>query len=149
MTVEGKTRTLVVIVVHLKALTDRGSYLDRVDSAAALKDYLDRTYPTRWVLVLGDFNDDLFRSTRAGEPSPFAALVGDTARYRFLTEALSRAGEGTTLHFSSTIDHHLATDELAARAVGDAEVLHLERVIRDFGETTSDHLPVLSRYDLR
>lgn len=148
-TIQGQTRTLTVIVVHFKALTDRDSYELRKQASVALKNYLDREHPSRWVLVIGDFNDDLFRSTRAGQPSPFQNFVEDRARYRFITENLSRNGISTTVSFSATIDHHLATDELAARNTIGAEVLPMDRIVRDYGDTVSDHYPVLTRYDLR
>ncbi len=147
---DGHARTLVVIVAHFKALTDRASYESRVRTAAALKSYLDATYPTQWVLVVGDFNDDLDVSTYHGAPSPFADLVQDTRHYRFITGPLSEAGVSTTVHFSATIDHHLATNELAAREVpGSAQVIRLDRFVPRYGDEVSDHYPVLSRYDLR
>jgi hypothetical protein len=75
--------------------------------------------------------------------------VGD-AHYRFTTDALTQSNTPTTVHFASTIDHHLATDELATRFVeGSAKVLGVDKFIANYGDTTSDHYPVLTRYDLR
>lgn len=70
--------------------------------------------------------------------------------YRFTTDALTKANVSTTLTFSSTIDHHLATDDLAERFVeGSAKVVKTTDLIPDAKTSTSDHLPVLTRYDLR
>ncbi len=56
----------------------------------------------------------------------------------------------TTTNFASTIDHHLITDDLAERFVeGSARVLRIDEQVEDYAETTSDHYPVLTRYDLR
>ena len=104
---------------------------------------------TRWLLTIGDLNDDIDKSTYRGYASPFAALAADPA-YRFTTEALTLTNTPTTVGFSSTIDHHLATDELAERFVTDsAKVLRVDAFIASYGTTTSDHYPVLTRYDLR
>lgn len=149
-TENGRPRTLVVMVVHLKAMGDADSHRRRTLAAAALKKLIDTEYPTRWVAVIGDFNDDLFSSTKPGAPSPFAELVNDATHYRFTTQALSEADISTTVSFGSTIDHHLVTNELFGRYVdGSAKVLRVDSFIPGYGNNTSDHYPVLSRYDLR
>jgi len=146
---DGKPRTLVVLVAHFKAMANYDGYTRRITAANALKQYLDATYPTRWVLVVGDFNDDIDVSTYQRKESPFAAFVNDTA-YRFTTDALSAAGTSTTSNFSSTIDHHLATDDLARRFIaGSAKVLRPETWVADYALKTTDHYPVVTRYDLR
>ncbi len=145
----GKPRTLVVMVAHFKAMANLDGYTRRVAAAAALKTYLDTEYPRSWVLVVGDLNDDIDTSTYHSSVSPFASLVADPA-YRFTTDTLTATNQSTTVHFSSTIDHHLATHELAARYVtNSAKVLRVDSVIKDYGTTTTDHYPVLTRYDLR
>lgn len=145
----GAPRTLVVLVAHFKAMANADGYGRRIRAANALKQYLDATYPKRWVLVVGDLNDDIDVSTYQRKPSPFAPFVTDPA-YRFTTDALSAAGISTTANFSSTIDHHLATDDLARRFVaGSAKVLRPEAWVADYALTTSDHYPVVTRYDLR
>ena len=45
------------------------------------------------------------------------------------------------------IDHHLATNELAAWAAPDAaEVYRVDAYIDGYDRTTSDHFPVISHY---
>lgn len=146
---EGKPRTLVVIVTHFKALANADGYHRRLRAAAALERYLDEEYPWQWVLVMGDFNDDLEHSTFAGQASPLASLANNDD-YRFTTDALSAGGISTTTSFSATIDHHLVTNDLAERFVeGSAEVLRIDASIENYAKTTSDHYPVITRYDLR
>lgn len=144
----GRARTLVVVVAHFKAMANLDGYTRRVEAAQAMKRWLDAEYPTRWVLVVGDFNDDVDVSTYRRSPTPFAPFL--SGGYRFTTDALTKANVSTTLTFSSTIDHHLATDDLAERFVeGSAKVVKTTDLIPDAKTTTSDHLPVLTRYDLR
>ena len=148
-TENGKPRTLVVLVAHFKAMANADGYRRRTAASAALKAYLDATYAGRWVLTMGDLNDDVDASTYRQSVSPFANFVADPG-YRFVTKALSDANQSTTVGFSSTIDHHLVTRALAARYVeGSVQVLHPDLVVPSYGTSTSDHYPVLSRYDLR
>lgn len=144
----GKPRTLVVMVAHFKAMANLDGYQRRV-AAAALKQYLDAQYPRSWVLVVGDLNDDIDKSTYRGSASPFASLASDP-NYRFTTDALTAANTSTTVNFWSTIDHHLATNELAQRFVaGSAKVLRVDGYVPSYASNTTDHYPVLTRYDLR
>ena len=141
------TEDIVVIVMHPKCCSDTSSWQRRLTAANALKAYLDATYPTQKVWVVGDFNDDVDTSITAGKPSPYAGFVTDTARYRFPTQALSLAGIPSTVSFSDTIDHHLNTNEASALYVPDSvAVYRVDQYITNYGSTTSDHYPVLSRY---
>ena len=145
----GRARSLVVIVAHFKAMADLDGWTRRTKAAQALKAYLDVTYPDRWVLVVGDWNDDVDVSTYRGRETPFASFVQSTG-YRFTTTPLSETATPTTVGFASTIDHHLATNELAARYVdGSAHVVRLDRYVTAYGTSTSDHYPVVTSYDLR
>ena len=147
-TIDGATDSLVVIVVHTKALTDTASWQRRLNASNALKAYLDSTYPTTRVIVIGDFNDDIDTSTSKGKPSPYANFVADTAGYFFPTKALTDAGVSSTVGFRDMIDHHLATNELMASYVAEsAEVYRVDKFVSSYGSTTSDHYPVLSRYN--
>lgn len=149
-TENGAARTLVVLVAHWKAMANADGYARRTKASASLKAYLDATWSTRWALVVGDFNDDLDQSTFHAQPSPFANFVVDAAHWRFTTDALTAAQQPTTTAFPNTIDHHLATHRLALRfEEGSAKVLHPDATIASYGSTTSDHFPVLTRYDLR
>lgn len=145
----GTPQTVVVMVVHLKALANLDGYTRRTEAAAVLKNYLDTAHIADSVLVIGDFNDDIDVSTYQRQVSPFAALVADVA-YQFTTATLSASGTSTTTTYSSTIDHHLITDDLAPRFVANsAMVVHPEAFVTNYGVTTSDHFPVVTRYDFR
>jgi hypothetical protein len=147
VTLNGATEDIVVIVQHPKCCTDLESWQRRVDASNALKAYLDATFPTQKVWVIGDFNDDLDTSITAGHASPYANFVGDPDHYRFPTQALTLAGVATTVHYASTIDHHLNTNEANALYIaGSVTAYRVDQYIAGYGDTTSDHYPVLSRY---
>lgn len=145
----GATQDMVVIVMHAKCCADLESYQQRVDASSALKAYLDATYPTQKVWVIGDWNDDLTTSIAGGQPSPYQNFIADRARYTVETETLSSAHVGSTVGYGSMIDHHMVSDEAAATYVpGSVDVYRVDAYVPSYGSTTSDHYPVLSRYRL-
>jgi endonuclease/exonuclease/phosphatase family metal-dependent hydrolase len=149
-TENGAPRTLVVVVAHFKAMANYDGWSRRTRASAAYKAWLDATYPSRWVLTIGDLNDDIDVSTYQQRRSPFSNFTSNPRAYGFTTEALTQAGLSTTATFRSTIDHHLATNELFERFVpGSAQVVRPDVLIADYATNTSDHFPVLTRYDLR
>ncbi|MBV9774746.1 MAG: lamin tail domain-containing protein [Gemmatimonadetes bacterium] len=149
LTVNGASEDLIVIVLHMKAFNDVASWQRRQNAAVALKSYLDATYPTQKVMVVGDWNDDVDTSITAGQPSPFAAFVSDAARYTFPTKALTDAGVASTMSYTDMIDHQLDTNEQWADYVaGSVKVFRADQYITSYGTTTTDHLPVISRYTI-
>jgi PKD repeat protein len=147
VTLNGSTQDIVVIVLHMKCCTDTQSWQRRVNASNALKNYLDTTYPTQKVYVIGDWNDDVDTSISTGQASPYANFVNSPATYRFPTKALSDARVSSTVGYPDMIDHHLVTNELDATYVaGSAEVYRVDQYITNYATTTSDHYPVLSRY---
>lgn len=147
VTVNGTTRTLVVLVVHMKAFADAESWQRRVNAAAALKAYLDQPYPSEQVMVIGDFNDDVDTSISSGRASPYSAFVSDVDRWAFPTAALSLSRLPTTVGFADAVDHHLATNEVMATFVAaSARAVRLDQYIVDYANVTSDHYPVVTAY---
>lgn len=147
VTLNATTSDLVVIVLHMKAFNDDVSWQRRQNAAIALKSYLDATYPTQKVMVIGDWNDDVDTSITPGKPTPFANFVSDTARYRFPTKALTDAGISSSVNYPDLVDHQLETNEQKADYVaGSVKVLRVDQQIPNYGTTTTDHYPVLSRY---
>ncbi len=149
VTLNGVTQDIIVIVLHMKCCTDQTSYQRRVNASNALKAYLDATYPTQKVWVIGDWNDDVDTSIMTGSASPFKNFVDATTTYRFPTKALSDAGVTSTVNYTDMIDHHLFTNEVDPTYVaGSAEVYRVDQYIASYGTTTTDHYPVLSRYNV-
>jgi endonuclease/exonuclease/phosphatase family metal-dependent hydrolase len=147
VTLNGSTEDIVVIVMHSKCCSDTTSWQRRVNASDALKAYLDATFPAQKLWVIGDFNDDLDTSISSGRASPYANFVADPARYTFPTQALTAARVASTVRYSDMIDHHLNTAASNARYLADsASVGRVDQYIPGYGDTTSDHYPVLSRY---
>jgi len=143
------TQDMVVIVMHSKCCADPDSYQRRLDASTALKAYLDATYPTQKVWIIGDWNDDLTTSIADGQPSPYQNFIADRARYTIETETLASAHIGSTVSYNNMIDHHMVSDEAAATYVaGSVDVYRVDAYVPSYGSTTSDHYPVLSRYQL-
>ncbi len=82
--------------------------------------------------------------------SPYKNFVSDSASWTFPTTALSDAGQRSTVGFSSTIDHQLASNEVAAAYVPDSVAVvrpdQFVDPVLDYKNTTSDHYPVIARY---
>ncbi len=143
----GASETLIVIVMHAKSGRDAGSWRRRRAAARALKSYLDETFPTARVLVIGDFNDEVDGSISAGHASPYRAFVGDSADYTFTTLSLEREGIASMVDHRTVIDQQLATNEQYADYVdGSVRVLRADRWVPGYARTTSDHYPVFARY---
>lgn len=148
ITLNGSTQDVVFIVLHMKAFNDVASWQRRQNASVALKSYIDTNYPTQKVIVVGDWNDDVDTSITAGQPSPYANFVSDAADYTFPTKALSDAGVASTVSYTDMIDHHLDTNDLYASYVAaSAEVFRADSYIASYGTTTSDHYPVITRYN--
>ncbi len=148
VSLNGRTEDIVVIVLHAKAFNDSTSWQRRYNASVALKSYLDSTWPTTKVMVFGDWNDDVDTSITSGKASPYKNFVDDSLDYTFPTKALSDARISTTASYPDAIDHQLATNELRASYVsGSVEAYRVDQYISNYSSTTSDHFPVLSRYN--
>jgi PKD repeat protein len=147
-TFDGVTKDLVFIVLHAKAGSTTDAWNLRNPASQALKSYLDTTYPTQDVFVIGDWNDDVDTSITTGKASPYGNFVNDSARYTFPTRALSLSGVASTTGYPDFIDHQLITNEVQATYVaGSAQAFHPESYVASYSTTTTDHYPVLARYN--
>jgi endonuclease/exonuclease/phosphatase family metal-dependent hydrolase len=145
---------LVAIVLHMKAETSAGTadYDRRRAAGVALKQYIESHLPTSRVIVLGDWNDDvdvsIVRDSNTGNylSSPYQNFLDAPGEYTFITRPLSLANVGSTVGRTNVIDHQMVTNELAAAYVSNSATV-LRPAITNYGETTSDHYPVTSRFD--
>lgn len=147
-TFDGVTKDLVFIVLHAKAGSTSDALALRQPASVALKSYLDSTYPTQNVFVIGDFNDDVDTSITPGNASPYANFVNDPADYTFPTKALSDAGVASTTGYPDMVDHQLNTNEVWSKYVGGTvQAFHPEPYVTSYATTTSDHYPIFARYN--
>lgn len=147
------------VLLHAKANT--GNAADKIESwhrrrngALELKDSLDAQYPTANLVILGDFND-AFDKTITTELAPdtttsYIDFINDSTHYKPLTLPLSLQGKKSTASFNTVIDNVLASDEMALSYLpGSARVrIEVERLVNSYSNTTTDHYPVQTNYNL-
>lgn len=146
--IQGVAENISLVILHAKSGSTVADYNRRVYDAAVLKDSLDQHYGNANVVILGDLNDDLDESIVTGRVSSYQAFVDDV-NYLPITKSLSEAGARSTVSFQDVIDHQILTTELADEFLGGSQMIITPfRSIRNYASTTSDHLPVISRYHL-
>lgn len=149
-TIDGVTEQISLVVLHAKSGDAAADRARRVYDAHVLKDSLDAHYPNEKFIILGDLNDDLDESIVPGMTSSYENFVTDTARYIPVTKALSDAGARSTVSFGDVIDHQILSNELGEAYVpGSARIITPFSFIPNYAGTTSDHLPVITRYILQ
>jgi hypothetical protein len=147
-TIEGVIENISLIVIHAKSGATVSDYNRRAYDANVLKDSLDHYFAEEQLIILGDLNDDLDQSITPGLPSPYADFVSDSS-YLPISKALSDAGARSTVSFGDVIDHQIITNELGDEYLGGSvQIITPFRFISNYAGTTSDHLPVISRYAL-
>lgn len=156
----GDSARIQFVLLHAKANTGNAAdkieaYYRRKNGAKELKDSLDAQYPYSNFLVLGDYND-AFNKTITNEMAPdtttsYIDFVNDTADYKLLTLPLSLAGQRSTVSYASVIDNVMASNEMAqAYLPGSASIFtQAAQLVSSYGSTTTDHYPVISRYNLQ
>jgi endonuclease/exonuclease/phosphatase family metal-dependent hydrolase len=149
VTNNGVTKRIYFINIHGKSGVSPDDHARRTFDARLLKDTLDEYYKHRNVIILGDLNDDLDVSIAAGRESPYAPFVNDR-NYVSISKELSDNGWHSTISYNDVIDHQVVSSTLAGSYVpGSALIVNPFGLIGRYGETTSDHLPVMSEFDLR
>lgn len=149
VTINGVETQISLIDVHAKSGAAPDDHARRAYDTQVLKDSLDAHYGGRKFIFLGDLNDDLDQSIATGLPSPYAAYVNDTIQYFAVTKILSDIGGRSTVSFGDVIDHQILSDEIREEYLdGSAAIIAPFRMIPNYANTTSDHLPVITRYQL-
>jgi hypothetical protein len=151
VTLHCVTKPVKFILVHAKANTSptATSYDRRKDGADSLHYTLQQLYPNDNIVILGDFNDDLDKSITAGfTTTSWDAFTTDAANYTALTLPLSLAGKKSTVSHNDVIDHVVISNEMQPYYMeGTATILSdVTNLVTNYASTTSDHLPVFTRY---
>lgn len=147
-TVDGKSRRILLYNIHAKAFGDQPSYNRRMSAANSLKEYLDDNHRNSRVIFLGDYNDELTRSTYDGaEESPYTVFLDDDF-YDALTLPLEEMGFASYEdgNLRSFLDHITINDRLKEYHIDGAQRVEPVSYIDDFFTTTSDHAPVWTRF---
>ncbi|GAB3942014.1 hypothetical protein GCM10028805_06090 [Spirosoma harenae] len=152
-TINGITKRIHVVAIHAKSgsSTSGGAnsdYSRRKQDIIDLKTLLDTTYPNANVVILGDYNDKLNGSIATGQESTYANFVNDPANYSPLTLPLELQNCSTFNSSASFIDHIIVSNDLNAAYVENSAYVLLPFSIPNYANTTSDHNPIVSRFDL-
>lgn len=150
--VAGKTEELVLVNIH--AISNGGgiqSYYRRAYDVQVLKDTLDAQYSNAQLVILGDYNDDVDEPVldeAPSEVSPYAVFVNSNDYY-VPTKSLSDRGFRSYITQDNVIDHITISTELSPEYIEGSEQVFIPfSLIPDFVSTTSDHMPVLVRFEL-
>ena len=154
VTLNGVTKPITFVAIHAKANTDPvlTSYTRRKNASDELKAKLDADYAGQNVAILGDFNDDLDQTITAGvspATTSYSAFTSDATNYPSPTlQELSLTGKKSTVAYNDVIDHVVNSKSLYSFYLkGTAEVqTGITSTIANYGSTTSDHYPILTRY---
>ncbi|PXY44259.1 T9SS-dependent choice-of-anchor J family protein [Flavobacterium hydrophilum] len=148
----GIKKEINLIDLHARANsgTDISRYNMRKYDAELLKDSLDVHYPNANFMILGDFNDDVKASVITPNPSSYEAFVTDTNRYNALTLGISQAGVYSFLSSGGFLDHIVVSNELGDEYIANSISVYDPRTdIANYITTTSDHGPVIARFELK
>ena len=141
-------------LIDLHARANSGSDISRYNmrkyDAQLLRDSLVANYPDANLILLGDFNDDVKSSVIAGNPSSYEAFVNDTANFDALTLGISQAGAYSFLSSGGFLDHIVISNELTDEYIDKSIAVYDPRAdIPSYTTTTSDHGPVIARFELK
>ncbi|RZJ50150.1 MAG: T9SS type A sorting domain-containing protein, partial [Flavobacterium sp.] len=148
----GVKKEINLIDLHARANSgsDIARYNMRKYDAELLKDSLDVYYPNSNFMILGDFNDDVKASVIEGQPSSYQKIVEDTERYNPITLGISQAGAYSFLSSGGFLDHIVISNELTDDYVPNSIAVYDPRNdIASYTTTTSDHGPVIARFELK
>jgi hypothetical protein len=145
--------TFYFYIIHLKAFGDQESYNRRKNASGHLKTFLDASRRSQKVMVIGDWNDDVIRSTWTGTTeSPFLNFVNDSINYSFISKRLSEMGKKS---YASTngimIDHIMMNKQNFPYYVSNSSRVldSLPFYISGFSNNTSDHYPVMGYFNYK
>ena len=150
--VGGIKKLLNLVDLHARANSgsDIGKYNMRKYDAQVLKDSLDQYYANSNLIILGDYNDDVKASVITPNPSSYKMFVDDTANYDALTLGISQAGAFSYLSSNGFLDHIMISNELTDEYIANSTAVYDPRAdIPSYTTTTSDHGPVIARFNLK
>jgi len=149
----GVKKEINLIDLHARANsgTDISKYNQRKYDIDYLKDALDAEYPDANLILLGDFNDDVKAWVgNANIASSYKKFVDDTTNYNALTWDISQAGAYSFLSSQGFLDHILISNELNEDYIDNSIAVYDPRNdIANYTTTTSDHGPVIARFELK
>ena len=156
VTMNGVTKRIQFFMIHGKANTSDYvlSYNRRRDGANEMHDSLVAQYSNSNWIVLGDYNDDLDKTiTTQVLPDTTTSYISfkNDALFHPVTLPLSLAHLKSTVSNNDVIDHVTISTKMNSYYISNsARILkqEVESWIANYGTTTTDHYPVLTKYIL-
>lgn len=148
----GVKKLLNLVDIHARANSgsDISRYNMRKYDSQVLKDSLDLYYANSNLIILGDYNDDVKASVITPNPSSYKMFVDDTVNYNALTLGISQAGAYSYLSSNGFLDHIMISNELNDQYIPNSIAVYDPRNdINNYTNTTSDHGPVIARFELK
>lgn len=153
------------VLIHGKAHTGDSAaeyeeaYQRRKKAAEGLYYYLQDEKAEANIIFLGDYNDDVDQSiyyedssgdTKNYAKTPYYLFVNDTENFEVITKKLSDSGQSASINYEDIIDHITMSDELFDNYIKNSTAVYdaPQSYITNYGETTSDHLPVWAKFDV-
>jgi gliding motility-associated-like protein len=156
--IDGKKENINFIQIHAKANTGTNlekieAYQRRKNGNLQLKNWIDENLKHKKVIILGDFNDVL-ESDKTIAPLPpgtstsYLAFITDMANYFPVSVDLSLSGKKSTVHFNTLIDNVIVNKNLMPNYVPKSVAVldEVKDLAINYGNTTSTHFPMLSRF---
>ncbi len=155
VSIDGVSRRLHIVGIHARANRNDPAEKDlvyqmRKKDIEVLKDSLDSHFSLASLIIAGDYNDDVDETVVSGfTESTFSSFTADSKNYQVLTADLSAKGQKSYIGYDNVIDHVTISNELFSDVIQEATALQLPFVnIDEYPDNTSDHLPVLTRFQL-
>jgi exonuclease III len=147
---ESGMETLLVNL-HLKASGDPEEEAENVGrrrrASTMLEEYIDANHPDDFVIVLGDWNDELNEDKAIDDV--FSNFSDASELYRFVDETIADGEEQYWSYPSwpSHIDHILITDEWFSYFES-VMTVRADQCFEDYEDFISDHRPVVAVFDV-
>lgn len=156
--ISGAKSRINVVGIHARANTGSDGatrekiFQQRKIDVEVLKDSLDKYYEKEAIIIAGDYNDDLDENVIVGistTNSSYKKFVDDSQNWFPITKNLSEKNYRSYITESNVIDHIMVSNELKDMYLKNSETIALPfTYIPNYLNTTSDHLPVLTRFRL-
>ena len=156
VTLNGVSKNMNFILIHGKAGSTVTDFQRRREATEELKDSLDAHFSNSLNFIIGDYNDALHGTicTACGSSvSSYDALISDSTdsdHYKSITLPLGQAGQTSMTNFPNVVDNQVISNELVPYYIPGSASIRTEvaALVSNYGNTTSDHYPVLSQYNL-
>ncbi len=145
----GKVDTLTLLNLHAKSGTASNNYTRRLKGGNVIIDSLLLQYSGQPVLICGDFNDLMDGSISSASNTPYQTILD--AGYRPMFNQDSVPGQSTHIYYSNSLIDNFVMSPSAHQHYkpGSAQILSsVQQYISNYGNTTSDHLPIVCSYFL-